>query len=135
VDHRGTVCLPGRVRGQAREAVDGRTELKRLRRAAARGERNSGRGAVGVDGARAEEQEERVGSLLVQGIGMGRCGEGEVQRGAAAVVRVVLGKNTEQTKWGRRGCGSVGSIASSQKRGRHWEKERITAGLWIATAR
>jgi hypothetical protein len=78
------------------EVVDGRTELGRLRRAAARGERDSDRGAVGVDLARAEEQEERVGRLLVKGIGMGWCGEGELQREAAAVVRCCVGKNTEQ---------------------------------------
>jgi hypothetical protein len=53
-------------------AVDGKTELKRLRRAAARGERNSGQGAVGVEGARAEEQEEGVEKLPVQGIGSER---------------------------------------------------------------
>jgi hypothetical protein len=52
-------------------AVDERTELKRLRRAAARDEQNSGQGAVGVDGARAEEQEERVEKSPVQGIGLG----------------------------------------------------------------
>jgi hypothetical protein len=52
-------------------AVDGRTELKQLRRAAARDEQDSGQGAVEVDGARAEEQEERVESLLVKGIGSG----------------------------------------------------------------
>jgi hypothetical protein len=35
----------------------------------------------------------------------------------------------------RRECGSVCSSTSSQKRGRRWEKERTTDGLWIATAR
>jgi hypothetical protein len=71
VDHRGAVCLPGGAGGRVEGAVDGRTELKRLRRAAARGERDSGRGVVGVGLARAEEQEERVGRLPVQGIGSG----------------------------------------------------------------
>jgi hypothetical protein len=95
VDHRGAVCLPGGAGGRVEGAADGRTELKRLRRAAARDEQNSGQGAVGVDGARAEEQEERVGRLPVQGIRAGWCGEGELQRKAAAVVRCGVGKNTE----------------------------------------
>jgi hypothetical protein len=85
------------------EAVDERTELGRLRRAAARGERDSGGGMVGVGLARAEEQEERVGRLPVKGIGTGWCGEGELRRGAAAVVRCFVGKNTEQINRGRRG--------------------------------
>jgi hypothetical protein len=72
VNHWGVVCLPGGARGRVEGAVDGRTELKQLRRAAARDEQDSGQGAVGVDGARAEEQEERVEELPVQGIGLGR---------------------------------------------------------------
>jgi hypothetical protein len=53
--------------------------------------------------ARAEEQEERVGRLPVKGIGTGWCGEGELRRGVAAVVRCFVGKNTEQINRGRRG--------------------------------
>jgi hypothetical protein len=71
VDHRGAVCLPGGAGRRVERAVDGRTELKWLRRAAARDEQDSGQGVVEVDGARAEEQEERVESLLVKGIGSG----------------------------------------------------------------
>jgi hypothetical protein len=73
---------------------------------------------VGVGLARAEEQEERVGRLPVKGIGTGWCGEGELQRGAAAVVWCCMGKNTEQINRGKRGCGSVCSSIISQKRGR-----------------
>jgi hypothetical protein len=42
--------------------------------------------------ARAEEQEEKVGRLLVKGIGMGWRGEGELRRGVAAVVRCFVGE-------------------------------------------
>jgi hypothetical protein len=135
VDHRGAVCLPGGAGDRVEGAVDGRIDYGRRRRAAARGEQDSGEGMVGAGLARAEEQEEEVGSLLVQGIRVGWHGEGESRRGAAAVVRCCVGEEHRADQSGKRGCGSVGSNASSQKRGRHWEKERITAGLRIAAAR
>jgi hypothetical protein len=135
VDHREAVCLPGGAGDRVEEAVDGRIDFGRRRRAAARGEQDSGRGTVGVDLARAEEQEERVGRRLVEGIGTGRCGEGELQREAAAVVRCCVRKNTRQINREKRGCGSVCSSISLQRRGRRLGKERTTAGLRIAAAR
>jgi hypothetical protein len=104
VDHRGAVCLPGGARDRVEEAVDGRIDYGRRRRAAARGEQDSGEGMVGVGLARAEEQEERVGSLLVQGIRVGWHGEGESRRGAAAVVRCCVGEEHRADQSGKRGC-------------------------------
>jgi hypothetical protein len=55
---------------------------------------------------------------------------------AASSVSGGRGESTEQTnRRKRRECGSVCSSTSSQKRGRRWEKERTSDGLWIATAR
>jgi hypothetical protein len=68
VDHRETVHIPGGAGDRVEGAVDERIELGRLRRAAARGERNSGGGASEAGLCRVEELEKRMGKLLVKRI-------------------------------------------------------------------
>jgi hypothetical protein len=60
------ICVPGWAGDQVEEAVDDEVELGRLRRAAARGKRNSGGGKLGAGLGQVEELGKRVGKQLVK---------------------------------------------------------------------
>jgi hypothetical protein len=100
--HGEAICVPGWARGQVGEAVDDGIDFGWRRRAAARGEGKPDGGELGTELGRVGVLEKGVEEQLAKGIGTGWHGEGELRRGAAAVVRCRV-EEEEGTVVGGRG--------------------------------